>query len=116
MRCGWHTHGLLILPLLCLSACGSPQEPAGEVAKALGAESDTPAVELPQDQDGGPADDSAMPITISHRTTRIVEPLRDDGYPDYVAALDRHQSQGATPWNCWKSAPASTAPGAQPAR
>ena len=28
-------------------------------------------------------------VTISKKTTYIVEPLRDDGYPDYIAALSR---------------------------
>jgi membrane protease YdiL (CAAX protease family) len=37
--------------------------------------------------------------TISRETTYITEPLRKDGYPDYVAALNRRFSQGVTPEN-----------------
>jgi len=36
-------------------------------------------------------------ITISKETTRITEPLRPDGYVDYVAALNAHASRGVTP-------------------
>ena len=38
-------------------------------------------------------------ITISEETTRIVSPLRPDGYPDYIAALNEHYSRGVTPEN-----------------
>ena len=38
-------------------------------------------------------------VTISKETTYITEPLRPDGYPDYVAALNRRASQGVTPEN-----------------
>ena len=38
-------------------------------------------------------------ITISKETTCITEPLRPDGYPDYVAALNQRMSQGVTPEN-----------------
>ncbi|MBN1393863.1 MAG: hypothetical protein JW959_02375 [Pirellulales bacterium] len=38
-------------------------------------------------------------ITISKETTFITEPLDADGYPDYVAALNRHCSRGVTPEN-----------------
>lgn len=37
--------------------------------------------------------------TISKETTYITEPLREDGYPDYVAALDRRLREGVTPEN-----------------
>jgi DNA polymerase III epsilon subunit-like protein len=37
----------------------------------------------------------ARPPTISGETTCITEPLRADGYPDYVAALDRRLREGA---------------------
>jgi hypothetical protein len=36
-------------------------------------------------------------VTISQETTYITEPLRSDGYPDYIAYLDQRQSQGVTP-------------------
>jgi hypothetical protein len=38
-------------------------------------------------------------ITISRETTCITEPLRPDGYPDYVAALNQRVNQGVTPEN-----------------
>ncbi len=38
-------------------------------------------------------------VTISKETTYITEPLRKDGYPDYVAALNQRCSQGVTPEN-----------------
>ena len=42
---------------------------------------------------------SGVLVTISKETTYITEPLRPDGYPDYVAALNRRQSDGVTPEN-----------------
>lgn len=38
-------------------------------------------------------------ITISKETTYITEPLRADGYPDYVAAINQRCSAGVTPEN-----------------
>ncbi len=38
-------------------------------------------------------------VTISKATTFITEPLREDGYPDYVAALNALSSKGVTPDN-----------------
>lgn len=38
-------------------------------------------------------------VTISKETTYLIEPLRSDGYPDYVTALNRRSSQGVTPEN-----------------
>jgi hypothetical protein len=38
-------------------------------------------------------------ITVSLKTTRILRPLRGDGYVDYVAALNQTVSQGVTPEN-----------------
>jgi len=35
-------------------------------------------------------------VTISKETTRIVEPLKENGYPDYVAALNQHLGHGVT--------------------
>ena len=37
--------------------------------------------------------------TISKETTYITEPLRSDGWPDYVAALNQRASKGVTPEN-----------------
>ena len=36
-------------------------------------------------------------MTISKETTYITEPLRADGYPDYIAALNQRCSRGVTP-------------------
>ncbi len=38
-------------------------------------------------------------ITISKETTAITSPLRKDGYPDYIAALNEACSKGVTPQN-----------------
>jgi type II secretory pathway pseudopilin PulG len=38
-------------------------------------------------------------VTISKETTYITEPLRPDGYPDYIAYLDQRQRHGVTPEN-----------------
>jgi len=38
-------------------------------------------------------------VTISKETTFITEPLRKDGYVDYIAALDRRFREGVTPEN-----------------
>jgi hypothetical protein len=36
-------------------------------------------------------------VTISKETAVITEPLRDDGYPDYIRYLNEKVSQGVTP-------------------
>ena len=36
---------------------------------------------------------------VSKETTYITEPLRPDGYPDYVAAMNQRMSEGITPEN-----------------
>ncbi len=38
-------------------------------------------------------------VTISKETTYITEPLTTDGYPDYIAAVNRRGSTGVTPEN-----------------
>ncbi len=38
-------------------------------------------------------------ITVSKETTFVTEPLREDGYVDYVAALNQAASEGVTPEN-----------------
>ena len=42
---------------------------------------------------------SGVLVTISKETTCITEPLRPDGYPDYIAALNNRSSKGVTPEN-----------------
>jgi hypothetical protein len=58
--------------------------------------SEAPAASAP----AGPA--GAKPrvlVTISKETTYITEPLRPDGYPDYLAALNQRCRRGVTPEN-----------------
>ncbi len=38
-------------------------------------------------------------VSISKETTYITEPLRPDGYPDYLAAINRRLAEGVTPEN-----------------
>jgi hypothetical protein len=40
-----------------------------------------------------------VPVTISKETTFITEPLREDGYPDYLAYINQKLSDGVTPAN-----------------
>lgn len=42
-------------------------------------------------------DDGRVRVTPSEETTRILSPLRSDGYVDYVAALDQRASAGVNP-------------------
>jgi hypothetical protein len=46
-----------------------------------------------------PAAKPRVLVTISKETTYITEPLRPDGYPDYIAALNQLTSKGVTPEN-----------------
>jgi hypothetical protein len=49
---------------------------------------------------GADADRARLPaLTISRETTFIVQPLRADGTPDYVAWLDKEYGAGVTPEN-----------------
>jgi hypothetical protein len=59
-----------------------------------------PAAEKPAGDKpaAGPAKKRVL-VTISKETTYITEPLRPDGYPDYIAALNKRASQGVTPEN-----------------
>ena len=38
-------------------------------------------------------------VTISKETTRITSPLKPDGYPDYIAALNQQLRKDVTPKN-----------------
>ena len=40
-----------------------------------------------------------VPFRISKETTYITEPLKADGYPNYVAVLNRQYSEGVSPDN-----------------
>ncbi len=43
--------------------------------------------------------DPRLPFTVSRETTHITAPLREDGYPDYVAAINEIASRDVTPEN-----------------
>ncbi len=49
--------------------------------------------------DNNQAARNRLRVTISKETTYITEPLRADGYPDYIAALNQRLSEGVTPEN-----------------
>lgn len=70
---------LLLLPTR-LATAAEPTTPAAQGTAA--------AVKPPQAK-----------VTISKDTTRIMEPLTADGYPDYLEALNRKYSRGVTPEN-----------------
>ncbi len=53
----------------------------------------------PAKPDAPAAKKPGVKVTISKATTYITEPLRADGYVDYVAALNQRGSQGVTPEN-----------------
>ncbi|MEX1097541.1 MAG: hypothetical protein WED34_15960 [Planctomycetales bacterium] len=58
------------------------------------------AVGLAMAADAPPAaKPSKLPFTVSRETTHITEPLRADGTPDYLAALEAMASEGVTPEN-----------------
>jgi len=68
---------------------------SGWMAAGLSHADETPAADAPQPE----AQEPAKPRVVSKETTRIVRPLRPDGYPDYIAALNEHYSRGVTPEN-----------------
>jgi hypothetical protein len=82
-RSAWKLLLVLLLVVLYVSAFAA--EPKPDAAK-----------KLPK------AKSTAKPrvlVTLSKETTYITEPLRADGYPDYVAALNQRMSKGVTPEN-----------------
>jgi hypothetical protein len=66
--------------------CSTSEPGTGNVSSANKPNAGTPAT-------------PRVPFTISKETTYITEPLRADGYPDYVAAWNQQMSQGMTPEN-----------------
>ncbi len=79
----------VVLPVLVVAtvAMAAKAEDA-KSEKASGEKGSAAAVQKP-----------AVRVTISKETTYITEPLRPDGYPDYVAALNQRASKGVTPEN-----------------
>lgn len=51
--------------------------------------------DMPVEQDRLPL----LPFTISEETTFLTEPVTDDGFVDYIAALNAQLSEGVTPEN-----------------
>ncbi len=58
-----------------------------------------PKSKLPRKQDKETTMKTKPPFTISKETTYLTEPLREDGYVDYVAALNKICQKGVTPEN-----------------
>ncbi|MCP3692794.1 MAG: hypothetical protein GY917_11410, partial [Planctomycetaceae bacterium] len=87
----------LCLSLLFLGCTGSEQDkqPAEQ----------PPADKQPAAEKNDQAQDKPRPaslpdrITISRETTRITQPLDDDGYVDYLQALNDQATEGVTPEN-----------------
>src|SRR5690606_11351594 len=48
-------------------------------------------------QGGTPSEQKQTKITISRETTRLTAPLDEQGYVDYVAAINQQMSKGVTP-------------------
>jgi hypothetical protein len=95
-RIGWKV--LLALSLAAAGVSGLAQEPAAKKPEANGLRS----LNVPTGRDKSKAKPAAKPrvlVTISKATTYITEPLRKDGYPDYVAALNQRLGNGVTPEN-----------------
>jgi hypothetical protein len=84
-----HANWRLILtsPLLVIAVSASAAEPPSSPP----ASKDTPKT--------SPAAKPRVLVTVSKATTYITEPLRPDGYPDYLGAMNRRLSQGVTPEN-----------------
>ena len=86
--------------------------PAGQVRLARPARRRRPAARRP-----GGREKPTVAITISKETTGITEPLRKNGYVDYLLVLNGRFTQGVTPANnaaalFWKAAgPAEIRPG-----
>ena len=83
--------------LLAMTLCATVLAPSLAVLCERSQAAENPATR----QAGNPQATPAPPprITVSHETTRILRPLRGDGYVDYVAALNQMASQGVTPKN-----------------
>lgn len=58
----------------------------------------TRADDAPRDADGKPAPAQTI-LPVSKETTRITKPLDDEGFVDYVAAVNEIASRGVTPEN-----------------
>jgi hypothetical protein len=99
MACPFPRAGLLVAALLLAAARPAfagppcPAPPSAAKADRGGSATAAPTLKLPG------AKKPRVLVTISKDTTVITEPLRPDGYPDYVAALNQRFSKGVTPEN-----------------
>jgi hypothetical protein len=73
--------------------------PAVALAAVLQARAEDQSPTKPAEDAKPAAAKPKPPFTISKETTYIVAPLDADGYPDYVAAINRHCRIGVTPEN-----------------
>jgi len=93
MRVTSRVVGLVILVWMCQvcvpQATGVP--PLGKIVKKAEENKRNP----PKPAERRPVKRRVL-VTISKETTYILGPLRPDGYPDYVAALNEHASKGVT--------------------
>lgn len=80
------TYAWIPIPLGCPENGDPKYPPTSEVQ--LAAVNDAAAAE------NGPW--VPIPVTVGKATTRILGPLRPDGYVDYVEALRRHSRRGVT--------------------
>lgn len=55
------------------------------------------ATSLADDPKEKPPEKKGPPFTITKETTHITEPLFEDGFPNYAAALDRQMKKGISP-------------------
>jgi len=96
MRATSRVVGLLVLLGICQvyvpQAAGVP--PLGKIVKKAEENKRNP----PKPAERRPVKRRVL-VTISKETTYILGPLRPDGYPDYVAALNVYASKGVTPEN-----------------
>lgn len=80
----------IVTALLCGNLAATDLR-AEDAPPAVASPTDEPTTQLPKKP--------RVLVTISKETTYITEPLRPDGYPDYVAALNKRFSEGVTPEN-----------------
>jgi hypothetical protein len=93
----WSVLGCAVLTIAVVALVWSLW-PEAERAQPTLTEETTQIVEPPgPDEPKKEPDQPVFRVTISKETTRITEPLRADGYVDYVKALNQHAGKGVTP-------------------
>jgi CubicO group peptidase (beta-lactamase class C family) len=94
--------GLLLFSGLVLTvwATAPAATPVGKVLKKVQEDARREDAKEPSPKpEEKPAVKQPVRVTISKETTYITSPLRPDGYPDYVAAIDAMAARGVTPEN-----------------